>query len=260
MPFVRRLHQNKHIPSRLREGIDMNDDSETEDLQAIEDANALVVDILTPTGWLQVFEKALNTFRASFENELDPSDSDSIHPIRAWASSQEEPIEIPLGPRKHCYAITSPSIRAESYKHVSDQLTAATTPIQHSPRFGIEHNMAQVKYQMSVLTLDTLKQLQTQRDHTYRYSCSHKYYHRRWPSISEIQEEYDSFDEMNTASTSTTTSLLEAALSALRRFRNHVKTNLMDPGLDNELISDLSRLGFAGDLGMEVTEGVAKDG
>ncbi|KAF9319857.1 hypothetical protein BGZ91_004868 [Linnemannia elongata] len=127
--------------SRLREDVITYDDSEAEDMQTIEEMNALVVDIPETMGWLQVFEHALSTFRTSFEVELDSSDSETI------------------------------------------------------------------------------------------------------------QDAYEDEEQSNP-----TTTLLAAALSALRRFRDHAKSNLMDPALDEELVSDLSRLGFAGDLGMVVAE------
>lgn len=56
----------------------MYDDSEVEDMQTMEEMNALVVDIPETMGWLQVFERALSTFRTSFEVELDSSDSETV--------------------------------------------------------------------------------------------------------------------------------------------------------------------------------------
>jgi hypothetical protein len=49
-----------------------------EDLQAMVEMNALVVDIPETMGWLQVFEHVLSTFQTSFELELDSSDSATV--------------------------------------------------------------------------------------------------------------------------------------------------------------------------------------
>lgn len=66
----------------------MYDDSEAEDMQTIEEMNALVVDIPETMGWLQVFEHALSTFRTSFEVELDSSGSETVSHRLKWEEEE----------------------------------------------------------------------------------------------------------------------------------------------------------------------------
>lgn len=73
-----RSRRGERTNSRLREDITLYDDSEMEDLQAMVEMNALVVDIPETMGWLQVFEHVLSTFQTSFELELDSSDSATV--------------------------------------------------------------------------------------------------------------------------------------------------------------------------------------
>lgn len=73
-----RSRRGERTKSRLREDITMYDDSEVEDMEAMEEMSALVVDIPETMGWLQVFEHALSTFRTSFEVDLDSSDSETV--------------------------------------------------------------------------------------------------------------------------------------------------------------------------------------
>lgn len=73
-----RSRRGERTNSLLKEDRVMYDDSEVEDLQTIEEMNALVVDISETMGWLQVFEHALSTFQSSFELELDSSDSTTV--------------------------------------------------------------------------------------------------------------------------------------------------------------------------------------
>ena len=94
--------------------------------------------------------------------------------------------------------------------------------------------LIQVKRQISASSFETLKRLQARHlslrgnpDHN--RNCSFSSYNRS--HAEEIDEETSG------------SSLLAAALSAWRRFRDHVKANLLDPALDEGLLSDLSRLG-----------------
>ena len=104
---------------------------------------------------------------------------------------------------------------------------------------------------MSASFLDTLKRLQTQKTQLHHYN----YYHHNQQHSPQRQGACEDEEQGGPS-----TSLLAAALSALRRLRDHVKSNLMDPALDEELVSDLSRLGFAGDLGVMVAEGNSSGG
>lgn len=103
---------------------------------------------------------------------------------------------------------------------------------------------------MSASSLDALKRLQNQQQHYHLY-------HRRDSRQTQERFHHVGGDEEQVSSPTT---LLAAALSVLHRFRDHVKSNLMDPALDEELGSDLSRLGLAGDLGMMVAEGNSSEG
>ncbi|KAF9547506.1 hypothetical protein EC957_008343 [Mortierella hygrophila] len=222
----------------------MYDDSEVEDMQTMEEMDALVVDIPETTGWLQVFEHALSTFRTSFEAELDSSDSENIHPIKAWARRDEDCT------KRIDHQIAGSGRTAPRGSSFADKPIALPSSQSHSSLLSpIEREkITVVRRQMSASSLDTLKRLQaqqTQRDH-----YNHHYYHSP-----QRQGAYE--DEEQCSSTAT---LLAEALSALRRFRDHVKSNLMDPALDAELVSDLSRLGFAGDLGTVVVEGNSSGG
>ncbi|KAG0293451.1 hypothetical protein BGZ97_005336, partial [Linnemannia gamsii] len=179
-----------------------------EDLQAMVEMNALVVDIPETMGWLQVFEHVLSTFQTSFELELDSSDSATIHPIKAWARSDEDTIE------KADYQTARTATRKSSSSTNHRCHSPVAMPLQSQPQSTIVSPV--------------------ERDRTQE---------GRFHYVVEDEEQVSS-----------PTTLLAAALSVLRRFRDHVKSNLMDPALDEELESDLSRLGFAGDLGMVVTE------
>ncbi|KAG0063974.1 hypothetical protein BGZ89_009470 [Linnemannia elongata] len=227
--------------SRLREDIITYDDSEAEDMQTIEEMNALVVDIPETMGWLQVFEHALSTFRTSFEVELDSSDSETI---KAWARWDQDRTE----GTDHQITVTGRTARRGSSfadrRH--SPISQPSSQSQSSLLTPIERERIKVvKRQMSASSLDALKRLQTQQAQRNHYNC----YYRHQQHPPQIQDAYEDEEQSNP-----TTTLLAAALSALRRFRDHVKSNLMDPALDEELVSDLSRLGFAGDLGMVVAE------
>jgi hypothetical protein len=73
-------------------------------------------------------------------------------------------------------------------------------------------------------------------------SRTQEYHHRQGDS--EEESNYSSIGS------SSSTTLVETAMSALHRFRTHVKSIIMDPTLDEELESDLSMLGFGGVWGM----------
>ncbi|KAF9152677.1 hypothetical protein BG015_004886 [Linnemannia schmuckeri] len=240
------------MDSSLSDDTTMYDDSEVEDMWAMEEMNALVVDIPKTMGWLQVFEHALSTFRTSFELELDWSDSDTIHPIKAWVREDEDYIDrtdhqTGKTARTAPKGSSPPASDHHRYSPLSMPPSQPQTSILSLKPSLVEQERIQVvKRQMSALSLDTLRRLQTQQYYTY---------HRQHPQHSpQIQDTYE--EEADGGSSST---LLAAALSALRQFHNHVKSNLMDSALDEELVSDLSRLGFAGDLGMVVAEGSTRD-
>ncbi|KAF9082850.1 hypothetical protein BGX23_012026 [Mortierella sp. AD031] len=230
-PSARLPQRPVHGGSRLRDGISMYD-SEEEDMRAMEEMNALVVDIPSTMGWLQVFEHALNTFRSSHQVELlDSCDSDNI---KALASGYEDHSDIedteahnawnaPKGSTVHHPPFT-PTPMPQSL------LSSIRSPI-----LGVV-DMIKVRRQMSALALDTLKRLQTRHYSDRHIQCHHQQYPR-----------YHTDDENRS-------SLLAASLSALRQIRDHVKSNLLDPALDEELSSDLSTLGIGGDLGMTLSE------
>ncbi|KAG0285614.1 hypothetical protein BGZ96_010143 [Linnemannia gamsii] len=215
----------------------MYDDSEVEDLQAIEELNALVVDIPETMGWLQVFEHALSTFQTSFELELDSSDPTTIHPIKAWAGRDDDNNE----KADHQTARTAPKRSSSSSTNHHCLSSFAMTPqsqSQSSILSPVERDRIRaVKRQMSASSLDALKRLQNQQQHYHLY-------HRQLSRQTQERFHYVVGDEEQVSSATT---LLAAALSVLRRFRDHVNSNLMDPTMDEELESDLSRLGFAGD-------------
>ncbi|KAK3847854.1 MAG: hypothetical protein J3R72DRAFT_430950, partial [Linnemannia gamsii] len=244
--------------SRLREGISMSYDSEEEeDMRVMEEMNAMVVDIPTTMGWMQVFEQALSTFQSSFEVELlDSSNFDTAHPIKAWARRNEDDTIDSWGQTKNSVtATTSTGATTPTPKTSSSMPLSLSTPSMNSPKLCHESDMIQVKRQMSASSLYTLQRLQSQRYQTQHQHQRHPTQRHKFPRTQAFRHHhhhhYDSASEDESGlSSSSTATLLEVAISALRRFRDHVKSNLMDPALDEALESDLSRLGFGGDLGM----------
>ncbi|KAF9126373.1 hypothetical protein BGW39_006678 [Mortierella sp. 14UC] len=256
------LHGGERAKSRLRERISVYDSEEEEDMKAMEEMNALVIDIPATMGWLQVIEQALSTFRSSFEVELqDSSDSDITHPIKAWANWNEDYGDTTYNkdPVKYSTSAATTRTKATPKGHPSLMPLSQSASSVDSPKLRHEREMIQVKHQMSASSLLTLQRLQSQHHHTqqlyqhqtqrrYSFLCTQGYHHHRQDALEE--ESSDS----SSGSSSSSTTLLEAAILALCRFRDHVKSNLMDPALDEELESGLSRLGFGGDFGMVVAD------
>ncbi|KAF9344886.1 hypothetical protein BGX26_003792 [Mortierella sp. AD094] len=214
----------------------------------MEDMAAMVMEKPTKISWLQAFEKALTLLNAD-EYEAPPSDPTMLHPIKALAQH--------LTPEEEA----TPSENKE-YPILSSQVTI--TPESSSDSATKQVALQQVKQNMAAASLETMTRLQTRkRSNSHRRHSSDPMQVDFVPTVRErsIYEEVQR-KERRTMSRSTGTStsmsdtnLLAVVISTLRRFRDHVKSNILYPSDfydEEDRQSDLARsLGFDGDLGIE---------
>ncbi|KAG0005927.1 hypothetical protein BGZ80_005373 [Entomortierella chlamydospora] len=208
----------------------------------MEDMAAMVKEEPTKISWLQAFEKAMTLLNSS-EYDVPTSDPTMVHPIKALAQH--------LTPK-------------EEEVTPSENKEYPTTPESSTDSVTKQVALQQVKQNMAAASLETMTRLQTRkRSNSHRRNTSDPMQVDFVPTMRErsMYEEVQR-KERRTMSRSTGTStsmsdtnLLAVVISTLRRFRDHVKSNLLYPSDfydEEDRQSDLARsLGFDGDLGIE---------
>ncbi|KAG0322158.1 hypothetical protein BGZ99_003452 [Dissophora globulifera] len=216
----------------------------------MEDMADMSTEVPTKIGWLQAIDQALRAMNHT-EYEANVSDPSLLSPIKALAQS--------LTPEE----LSTPSVAASTTSASSDgNASSATQSIE--PTLSDDYASEQVKQNMAEASLETMKRLQTR-----KRSNPHQRY-----GADPIQVDfsptmrdrpmYDSglhrdrrvMSRSTGTSTSThmrNTNLLAVVLSTLRRFRDHVQSNLHHADFydEEDRHADLARsLGFDGSLGI----------
>ncbi|KAG0042736.1 hypothetical protein BGZ83_000130 [Gryganskiella cystojenkinii] len=259
----------------------------------MEDIEAMVIDIPSKLGWMQVFEQALRAFNSNDTTALELDDSTLMNPIKALArTTTGEDTEL-AGPSK---TLAPPESRDTNKAKMSRYLTRRSSSVSNSSsstsiatmaaKAGTSpQNLKKLKQQVSASSLDALQQLQKR----HRSSCEHQPYVTSRSLDVGSMESLSTQDPMQVAfkptitvspymsranSTATTTTqnsghspsstsratmtgnseqdsnVLVTMLSTLRRFKDHVKSNLMQPEFGEEISQN-----FSGDLGIEWATG-----
>ncbi|KAF9103546.1 hypothetical protein BGX27_010535 [Mortierella sp. AM989] len=215
----------------------------------MEDMAAMVLEKPTKISWMQAFEKAMTLLNTG-DYDVHSSDSTMQHPIKAL-TQHLLPEEETSSSEKKEFPISSSSSSPESIPPESDSVTDQAT-------------LQQVKQNMAAASLETMTRLQTRkRSNPHRRYSSDPMQVEFTPTVRE-RTMYEDVQrkERRTMSRSTGTStsmsdnnLLAVVISTLRRFRDHVKSNILYSSEfydEEERQTDLARsLGLDGDLGIE---------
>ncbi|KAG0241885.1 hypothetical protein B0O80DRAFT_499979 [Mortierella sp. GBAus27b] len=225
----------------------------------MEDMADMVTEVPVKVGWLHTFEHVLRALQPD-EYNIRVSDPTVINPIKALTHH--------LRPEDCGFPETRES--SSSSDHVATEADTHPVSSAETAHSTISSSMAlqEVKQNMASASLETMQRLQTRKRSTTPL--------RRYPS-DPMQVEFTPTIRNHTAldethrkerrttsrSTGTSTSnnskglesnLLAVVLSTLRRFRDHVQSNLVHVDFSDEedRHGDLSRsLGFDGDLGIQ---------
>ncbi|GJJ78890.1 hypothetical protein EMPS_11249 [Entomortierella parvispora] len=248
----------------------------------MEDIDAMVIDIPSKLGWMQVFEQALRAFNTN-DTALEIYDSTVMSPIKALAQTNpSEDVDLvglsrtlaPEVPQAVKSRTTRPSRRTSVSNSSSSSSVASTT--KSTPQIKT------LKQQVSGTSLGALQQLQKRHRANYQQPrCTSRPMESLTPRdpmqvnfsptvgaspwiTSSATSSQKSSPSPPSSSKATMTGLgqdsskdsnvLVAMLSTLRRFRDHVKSNLMHPEFGDE-ISYGSGSYFSGDLGIEWATG-----
>ncbi|KAF9163072.1 hypothetical protein BGX21_004868 [Mortierella sp. AD011] len=211
----------------------------------MEDMAAMVKEEPTKISWLQAFEKAMTLLNSS-EYDVPTSDPTMVHPIKTLAQQ------------------LTPKEEEEEEVTSSENKEYPTTPESSTDSTTKQVALQQVKQNMAAASLETMTKLQTRkRSNSHRRHTTDPMQVDFVPTMRErTMYEEAQRKERRTMSRSTGTStsmsdtnLLAVVISTLRRFRDHVKSNLLYPSDlydEEDRQSDLARsLGFDGDLGIE---------
>ncbi|KAF9206464.1 hypothetical protein BGZ49_002384 [Haplosporangium sp. Z 27] len=214
----------------------------------MEDMAAMVMETPTKISWSQAFEKAMTLLNAG-DYEVPTSDSTLLNPIKALAQH--------LAPEDE-----ATSVKKDDYPISS--LHEAPNTESSSDSANNQVALQQVKQNMATASMETMTRLQTRkRSNSHRRYSSDPMQVDFTPTV-RAEPMYDDAHrkERRTMSRSTGTStsmsdtnLLAVVISTLRRFRDHVTSNILYSSEiydDEERQTDLARsLGFDGDLGIE---------
>ncbi|KAI1308753.1 hypothetical protein EDD11_004162 [Mortierella claussenii] len=289
----------------------------------MEDIDAMVIDIPSKQGWLQVFENALSAFR-SREADMDMGDGSTlVNPIKALVchssnettdlvgvsktlipeTKSESTLVAKVRRRSRSNSATIPSSRPLERLPAAASISPSSSSTDKAT--GASTNMNKVRQQVSASTLDTLQRLQKRHRASYQshdLGNTHRSFSAE-PNLDSTESltptgsvlassettsmdpmhvsflptildqsvqsggypwRSDSRCEMNVNSSNNESicqdqtrerdrNVLAAVLSTLRRFRDHVKSNLLHPdfAIEDSNTSYLAGLGFEGDLGIE---------
>ncbi|KAG0261879.1 hypothetical protein BG011_000576 [Mortierella polycephala] len=215
----------------------------------MEDLADMMIELPEKMGWVQAFEKAFRALRPS-EYDVHEKDPSMVNPIKALA-----------------FHLTSKD--ADMADQQDSAVNQDNAPLPSIDTMDNNCPLKEVKQNMSAASLDTLKQLQTRKRSRspHRRSVSDPMQVEFLPTVGDVPVVEDvQYNErrMMSRSTGTSTSrtrdgnLLAVVLSTLRRFRDHVESNLLQPEFydEDDGHGDLSRsLGFDGNLGVEWSMG-----
>ncbi|KAF9986731.1 p24 complex component [Mortierella antarctica] len=214
----------------------------------MEDLADMVMEMPTKIGWLEAFERALRALHPAEYCSPRVSDPSMLNPIKQLA----------LHLRPDDVAIPSSKARgASAFDDGNSSAIAESAEIQEQQQ--------EVKQNMSAASFETLQRLQTRK----RSNPHHRYLSDPMqvefsPTVGPTLQDLHRKDRrVLSRSTGTSTSsdvhdtnLLEVVISTLRRFRDHVKSNILYSELyDGEEghVEHLSRsLGVDGDLGIGI--------
>ncbi|KAF9184269.1 hypothetical protein BGZ51_003467 [Haplosporangium sp. Z 767] len=220
----------------------------------MEDLADMMIELPEKMGWVQAFEKALRV--------LSPGEYD----VR-----EKDPSMVCIkNPHAHVNPIKALAFHlAPEDADMTDQQDSAVNqdnaPLPSVDTMDNSGPLQEVKQNMSAASLDTLKQLQTRKRSRspHQRSVSDPMQVEFLPTVGDmpvVEDAQYNGRRMMSRSTGTSTSrmkdgnLLAVVLSTLRRFRDHVETNLLQSEFyeEDDGHGDLSRsLGFDGDLGVE---------
>ncbi|KAF9563999.1 hypothetical protein EC968_004644 [Mortierella alpina] len=215
----------------------------------MEDLADMVMEMPTKIGWLEAFEQALRALHPAEYCASHDNDSSMLNPIKQLA--------LHLGPPDDV------SIASSNTKEISmfdDNDSSA-----NAESASVQEQREEVKQNMSAASFETLQRLQTRK----RSSPHHRYLSDPMqveftPTVGPtLQDLHRKERRVLSRSTGTSTSsdvhganLLEVVISTLRRFRDHVKSNILYTEFyDGEEghVEHLSRsLGVDGDLGIGI--------
>ncbi|KAF9955489.1 hypothetical protein BGZ72_003712 [Mortierella alpina] len=214
----------------------------------MEDLADMVMEMPTKIGWLEAFEQALRALHPAEYCPSRVSDPSMLNPIKQLA--------LHIGP---------------------DDVAVANSKARDTPEFDVgnapataesaemQKQQQEVKQNMSAASFETLQRLQTRK----RSNPHHRYLSDPMqvefsPTVGPtLQDLHRKERRVHSRSTGTSTSsdvhdtnLLEVVISTLRRFRDHVKSNLLYSefydGEDGH-VEHLSRsLGVDGNLGIGI--------
>jgi len=214
----------------------------------MEDLADMVMEMPTKIGWLEAFEQALRALHPAEYCSPRASDPSMLNPLRQLA--------LHLGSDD----VAIPSSKARETSTFDDDHSST---IAESAE--VQERQQVVKQNMSSASFETLQRLQTRK----RSSPHHRYLSDPMqvefsPTVGPtLQDLHRKERRVLSRSTGTSTSsdvhdtnLLEVVISTLRRFRDHVKSNILySEFYDGEEghVEHLSRsLGVDGDLGIGI--------
>ncbi|KAG0003811.1 hypothetical protein BGZ65_001336 [Modicella reniformis] len=227
-------------------------ESEMEDM-------ADMMEVPSKVGWLQTFEQVLRVLQPN-EYNIRVSDSTMLNPIKALAHH--------LRPEDSTETRESASTLEDAVSN-DDALRGSVEPVHNNSM-----TLQQAKQNMASASLETMQRLQTRkRSDPQRHFPSDPMQVEFSPtvrsrSVLDETHHHQHRRERRTTSRSTGTStssnhsskdlresnLIAVVLSTLRRFRDHVQSNLLHADFNDEedRHADLARsLGFDGGLGIE---------
>ncbi|KAG0354019.1 hypothetical protein BC939DRAFT_478992 [Gamsiella multidivaricata] len=212
----------------------------------MEDMADMVLEVPAKIGWLNAFELALQAMQSNGHG-ASMSEATMLSPIKVFAEIKE--------------STTESSIASESSVPTDNNSGSSEGSLQQ-----------QVKQNMSAASFETLKRLQTRkRSNPHRPYSSDPMQVDFSPTLKDrpmpedichkdqrIKSRSTGTSTSNSSSNSSlgmrTTNLLAVVLSTLRRFQNHVQSNLLYADFydEEDRQADLARsLGFDGDLGIQ---------